>query len=172
MAFPFPFFSVQFDKSANLFKPAETDALVSAVSNAQAPTDLFLLAHGWNNNLDDATQLYSDIAARLAEQLATNEKLSGRTYGICGVFWPSIKFADSELIPNGAAALNDSVNEQLLKEKVRKLDSLYNADSWPSGGGGDTAGKFAELEKLMDQVEDQPDTRIRAVDLVRSLLAD
>src|SRR3954452_12124730 len=171
MAFPFPFFSVQFDKSANLFKPAETDVLISAISGAQTPTDLFLFAHGWNNNIGDATQLYSDIAARLAEQLATNEKLSGRTYAMCGVFGPSIKFADSELIPSGAATLNDSIDEQLLKEKVRKFQSLYNADSWPLGGPEDTSGKFAELEKLMEQVEDQPDARTRAVDLVRSLLA-
>src|SRR5436305_8637764 len=101
MDFPFPFFQVQFDKDGKVFAPAEVEALMAALTAADKPTDLLVMCHGWNNNMDDAKTLYSGLAKEIAAQVKTQPKLAGRSFAIAGVLWPSKKFEDKELIPSG-----------------------------------------------------------------------
>ncbi len=170
MDFAYPFFQVQFTKDGAVFAPAEVDALMSIVTAAEnAPTDLLLMSHGWNNNMDDAKSLYSGLAAVIKPQIDANPALKDRRFVICGVLWPSKKFDDEDLIPSGAASLEEAATPGDLKRKVRDLRSLYAAADWPSAAGAAPAD-FDELERLMDTVSDDPADKKKAADLIRNLL--
>jgi hypothetical protein len=89
MDFVYPYFQVQFTKDGGVFTPAEVDALVGGVTAAaDVPTDLLLMCHGWNNNIDDATSLYSGLAAAIKPQVDADPVLKDRRFAICGVLWP------------------------------------------------------------------------------------
>lgn len=171
MDFPYPYFPVQFTKEGTVFQPSEVDALLSGVAaGPNAPSDLFIMCHGWNNNMDDATNLYLGLAKLIKEQVDANPKLKQRKYAICGVLWPSKKFEDSDLIPSGAAALEDAVKTDQLQQRVDDLRSLYAATEWPAVASQPPA-EFDELKTLMKDIGDaDDDTKARAVDLVRKLL--
>src|SRR5215472_16679146 len=110
MSFAYPYFPVQFTKDATVFQQSNVDALMAAVAaGPSAPSDLFFMCHGWNNNMDDADNLYEALAGLIKAQVDANPALAQRKYAICGVLWPSKKFEDQDLIPSGAAALNDAV---------------------------------------------------------------
>jgi hypothetical protein len=170
MDFPYPFFQVQFTTAGDVFDQNETATLMSALApGANAPTDLFIMSHGWNNNMDEAKSLYSGLSGFIQQQVAAKPALASRKYAILGVLWPSKKFEEQDLIPSGAASLNEAVTTEDLKARVRDLRVLYTASDWPSGKGPDRP-EFAEIESLMDSVEDDPAAQSRAVDLLRSLL--
>jgi hypothetical protein len=130
---------------------------------------LFILCHGWNNNMQEATALYTGLTNLIQGQVASDPALSPRKYAICGVLWPSKKFEEQDLIPSGAAALNDAVSTDLLKQQVRDLRSLYAASEWPMATGPAPA-EFDEIEKLMDDIEDDEEAQKRVVNLLRPLL--
>jgi hypothetical protein len=169
MNFPYPWFPVQFTKEGLPFQQSDADALIGGVAAAAGVSDLFIMCHGWNNNIDDATSLYSGLATQIKAQMDANAKLASRKYAICGVLWPSKKFEDADLIPSGAAALNDAVTIDHLKQRVRDLRSLYAASEWP-GGASAAPAAFDEIEALMDDIENDPAAQTRVVDLLRGLL--
>jgi hypothetical protein len=53
-----PHFPVEFTKSGQVFDPTQIDTLLNNVS---AFTDLFVVSHGWNNDMADATALYDHL---------------------------------------------------------------------------------------------------------------
>jgi hypothetical protein len=136
MSFAYPYFPVQFTRDGRVFQQSDVDALMSAAAaGPNAPSDLFFMCHGWNNNMDDATNLYEALADLIKAQVDANPTLGARKYAICGVLWPSKKFEDKDLIPSGAAALNDAVTVEQLKSRVRDLRSLYAGSEWPAAAG-------------------------------------
>jgi hypothetical protein len=170
MSFAYPYFPVQFTKDGTVFQQSDVDALIGSVApGANAASDLFFMCHGWNNNMDDATSLYTGLAGLIKTQVDANPALAARKYAICGVLWPSKKFEDKDLIPSGAASLNDAVTTDQLKQRVRDLKSLYAASEWPMAAGPAPAA-FDEIEALMDDIEDDPAAQARVVDLLRPLL--
>ena len=170
MDFPYPYFPLQFTKEGSVFQQAEVDALMNgAAAGENAPSDLLIMCHGWNNNMDDARDLYLGLSKLIKGQVDANQVLNKRKYAICGVLWPSKKFEDTELIPSGAAALEEDVTTDQLKQRVQDLRSLYAALEWPAVAGEPPA-EFDEIEKLMDDIEDDDESQARAVDLVRQLL--
>lgn len=170
MDFVYPYFQIQFTKDGNIFAPAEVSALMDDLTAAaNAPTDLFLISHGWNNNIEDASSLYSGLAAVIKPQVDANPVLKDRRFAICGILWPAKKFEDKELIPGGAASLDEAVTTDDLKQRVRDLRSLYAGEGWPSADSA-VPGTFDSIETLMDTIEDDPDDRRQAVDLLRGLM--
>jgi hypothetical protein len=167
--FPYPFFPIQFTKDGTLFQPSEVDALTSGIRSGVS--DLFLISHGWNNNTDDAKSLYSGLAAQIAAQVAAAPTLKGRTFAICGVLWPSKKFEDSELIPSGAASLNDSVSGAQLKSRLQGLSDLMQAKGWPVESS-DLAGEavLQSVTQVVDHWEDDPSIRKDVVGRIRDVL--
>src|SRR5258708_3395824 len=132
MSFPYPYFPVQFTKDGTPFQQSEVDALIGGVTaGPNAPSDLFGVCHGWTNNAADATDLYSALAGLIKTQVDANPVLAKRKYAICGVLWPSKQFEDKDIIPSGAAALNEAVTTDHLKQRVDDLRSLYAASEWP-----------------------------------------
>ena len=170
MDFAYPYFQVQFTRDGDLFAPAEFNELVSCVTaKANAPTDLLLMCHGWNNNIKDASILYSGLAAAIEAQVQADPALKNRRFAICGVLWPSKKFEDKELIPSGAASLEQAVTTDALKQRVRDLRSLYGTEDWPSGGSV-APEVFSKIEALMETMDEDPDDQKEAVDLLRGLM--
>ena len=170
MDFVYPYFQVQFTKDGDLFAPSELNALIDGVSaGANAPTDLLLMCHGWNNNVNDASSLYSGLAAVIKPQIEADPALKDRRFAICGILWPSKKFEDKELIPSGAASLEEAVTADDLKQRVRDLRSLYEEEGWPSQNSA-APEALNKLENLMDTIEEDPDDQKQAVDLLRGIM--
>jgi hypothetical protein len=169
MDFVYPYHQVQFTKEGSVFAPTEVDVLMDALTEpANAATDLFVMSHGWNNNIDDATALYCGLADVIKPQIDAIPALKNRSFAICGILWPSKKFDDKDLIPGGAAALEEAVTRDDLKQKVRDLGALYTALGWASAAP--VVPEFAELEAMMDSIEDDPDVQQQTVELLRRLL--
>lgn len=163
--FPYPFFPVQFTKDGTVFQQSDVDALVQGAANAD---DLFLISHGWNNNMDEAKDLYAGLTTLIKQQIDAVPALASRRYAIGGVLWPSKKFDDADLIPSGAAALNEAVTADQLTARVRDLRSLFAGSDWP--GASAAPAVFDDIEKLMDTVEDNEANLTKAIDLLRPLL--
>lgn len=170
--FPYPFFSVQITKEGVIFQPSEVDALVSGLTtNHNPPTDLLFLSHGWNNNIDDAKSLYSGLVTQFDSAAKNKPELGKRTFAICGLLWPSKKFEDKDLIPSGAAALNDSVTDVKLRERVSDLKDLVQANGWPAQDQDPaTEQRLSEVEAAIEDWEDDPELRKRVVETIRQML--
>ena len=111
---PFQTLEVPFDKDANITPLGPIDgsgAQAALVALAPAIDDLIVISHGWNNDVDDARTLYAAIFASVANAWST----AGLTpadqakTAILALYWPSKRFDESDLIPGGAAAVQDPV---------------------------------------------------------------
>ncbi len=126
----FPAFDIQYDTSGNLVDPAsESDALDYLTGvNGTGITDVALISHGWNNDISEARQLYKDFFLAFRSVLTTpwQNNSTPRSLLVLAVFWPSKKFADVDLIPGGAAAL-DSMDAKLNRQ-LDILAELFAAD--------------------------------------------
>jgi hypothetical protein len=120
-------FDVEFTKSGAVFAPKQADALVAGLDGV---TDLLVVAHGWNNDMADARQVYDELLGNVGTLLdqrsaprapAALARLKGRTYAVCQVFWPSKRFADADLIPGGGAASANAANDKAVKKVLQAL---------------------------------------------------
>ena len=113
----FPYFEVQFTKKGNLFEPAEKQAVMAAVGGLD---ELFVVAHGWNNDIAEARALYRALFANVRRALDNGRApgLAGRRIGVLGVLWPSKRFADEDLIPGGGASLGGAIDDDTLAEQI------------------------------------------------------
>lgn len=144
----FPCMTVEFDKHA---RPLDADiaAKVNAWLGAQDATDLLVLSHGWNNDKAEAAALYGKLAASVRDVMGT--VLQDRTLAILGVFWPSKKFADSELIPGGAASADSDIDDTALTAQIDALRVLVEDDRQP---------ELAALRNLVPALRGDPPARI------------
>src|SRR5215211_2485610 len=100
-------FDVEFTKQGRVFNTAQVDALIAGLAGV---TDLIVLAHGWNNDLKDARELYTELLGNVEKVRAISDP-DGRTFAACQVFWPSKKFTEEELIPGGGAVSATAAND-------------------------------------------------------------
>ena len=167
--FPYPFFPVQFTKDGFIFQQPDVDAFLNGIN--AGVSDVIVISHGWNNNIDEAKSLYSGVLVQLAAQILASHSLNGRTFAICGILWPSKKFEDQELIPSGAASLNDAVTEQHLRTRVQALADLIQAKGWPAEAPDPAVAKqLASVEQSVGTWEDDPGVRRDVVAALRGLL--
>jgi esterase/lipase superfamily enzyme len=169
MAFAYPYFQVLFNNEGAIFQQSEVDAVINALTGSDRPTDLLIMCHGWNNNIEDATGLYEALTGLIKTQVDANAQLKTRNYAVCGLLWPSKSFENSELFPRGAASLNEAVTTEDLKQRVRDLRSLYVGEGWPSADRVAPA-TFDSVEALMETIEYDPHNQEKAVDLLRELM--
>ncbi len=122
----FPYFEVQFTKQGDLFEPAEKQAVLGR--RAGSFDELFVVAHGWNNDMAEARALYQHLFANVRRALDDGRApgLAGRRIGVLGVLWPSKKFAEEELIPGGGASLGGEVEDQALAEQIDALKGTFD----------------------------------------------
>ncbi len=148
-----PTWLLRFDKSGASISP-QTRALLLQQLNASPPSDIVFFSHGWNNDFDDATELYARFL-REYETLAAHHPLQ-RPGGVAhtplfvGVLWPSIwlsldngpQIAAADDAPTAAAAADDAARDAL-------ADALVAA-----GVGGSLERVYALLEMpQLDQAQ-------------------
>lgn len=169
--FPYPFFPAQFKIDGFVFQQSDLDQLLAGIARDPRPSDLFVMSHGWNNNMDDAKDLYSRLSGQIALQVQAFPSLQGRTFAVCGVLWPSKKFEDKDLIPSGAASLNNSVTDDKIQQRATDLRDLLIANGWPmEQTNAEIESKFSELIVAVNDWEDDPDARRQVVETIRGLL--
>lgn len=122
----YPYFEIQFTKDGAVFNPQEPDQLFQSVGE-QHITDLIVISHGWNNDMDEARSLYQNLIAQIAEQ-QHSLGLSAFSFGVLGVLWPSKKFADKDLIAGGAASISgmESPGQAALLRQLQQLDGFFD----------------------------------------------
>src|SRR3712207_4958962 len=159
----FPYFEVQFTREGRVHDRAEADALLDFLDQGGV-TDLFVLAHGWNNDMADARALYANYVGRMRELIDAGhgQGIEARSSAVVGVLWPSKKFTDDALIPSGAASAGSAVTGAIL---VRQLDGLKGVFGAP-----DADAKLEQAKALVPKLEDSTTARRQFADLLRSLL--
>jgi hypothetical protein len=118
-----PIFEVQFDKDGNQVIPTQEQDIIKALNApGSAVTDVVLISHGWNNDMDEARSLYSNFFTSLEKVFPS---AVGKTLAI-GVLWPSKRFDDADLIPGGAASAdNDPIADSVLLNRLEDLKGVF-----------------------------------------------
>ena len=165
---PMVSFDVEFDKDGKPFDAKQVDAVLDAVSGL---TDLFVISHGWNNNIAEARSLYDNLFSSVekVQGLELVDGLDGRTFGQLRVFWPSKKFDDSELIPGGGAAGLTSENDQVLLDLLEKLKDDAPRLGVPAEDPARTAA-IERAKELVPSLENDAGARKEFVEKLRSIL--
>lgn len=170
-----PHHDVEFTKAGAVHDAAQVAALLKAVPDV---SDLLVFCHGWNNDIQEARDLYTTLLGNIDKLLAIRgdalapesvRKLKDRTFAAVWVFWPSKKFADSDLIPGGGAASARAANDAAA---VRVLDELKKDPDRLGGSSTDPArARIVDQAKaLLPDLEAKADARREYVRLLRSLL--
>ena len=158
----FPYAEVEFTKDGAVHDRAGVDALLAMLEQA-APTDLFVVSHGWNNDMAEARSLYDRLFAEVRAQLdgAHAGTLSGRRFAAIGVLWPSKKFAEEEQTAGGAAGFG-TAGGAVLTAHLDELKALFDDPA--------ADAKLDQAKELVDQLENDQAARDRFVALLVSLL--
>ncbi|OHV03038.1 serine/threonine protein kinase [Mycobacterium talmoniae] len=88
-----PYYEIDFNADGTLnTTTGHGDGGLPAAVAAGGITDLFVFAHGWNNGVDSARDLYQAMFTLLADQLGARVSSSAAV----GVLWPSLLFPDDD----------------------------------------------------------------------------
>src|SRR5690348_13760869 len=118
----FPYLPVEFTKDGDVVKQPQVDGVLKLVSEPVQPngvTDLFVISHGWNNDIPEAEGLYSSIFGKVNDVLAQRnsacDNVRARRAAVVGILWPSKKFDEASLIAGGAAGMSNNGPADLTK---------------------------------------------------------
>ena len=159
----FPYFEVEFNKKGESPNPQQVKALTDFLAEG-GTSDLFVISHGWNNDMADARDLYTSFFDR-ARQVLDAKEVDGvrkRKFAIMAVLWPSAKFADKELIASGAASVGSPITNDFLKGQLEDMKKVFNT---PKG-----RATLDKAKLLVPKLEDSKKARTEFADLLRSLL--
>src|SRR3569833_153132 len=161
----FDYFAVEFDKAA---KPvAQDNAQFTALEQflqSKRPSDLIVISHGWNNDIQEAQDLYHELLSNMRKLLDQGlfPALAGRTFAVLGVLWPSKKFAEKDLIPSGADGLTNPVAVAAVREQLQGLKGAFDAK--------DGDAKLTELQGLLPRLEDSTKAQRQFIEICRTLV--
>lgn len=165
---PFPQFEVEFTKRGQIHDHRQLDSALDAISGL---TDLFVLSHGWNNDMRDARLLYENLLKSVDDVIGFGvvPGIAGRNIGVLRIFWPSKKFADDELIPGGGAASATAENDASLSAV---LESLKHDPERLGGSEVDPAlaGALTRAQELIPALDGDAAARQEFVLQLRSVL--
>lgn len=159
----FPCFEIEFTKEGKVFDDGKAKELADFLAGGTV-SDLFVISHGWNNDMADARSLYSRFFACMRRVIdsGTVPNNGSRKFAIMAVLWPSKKFAEKDLIPSGAAGAESPITNDLLRQELEKLKGVFDDPR---------ANEALERAKLLvPKLEDSPKARTEFADLLRSLL--
>jgi hypothetical protein len=161
----FDFFPLTFDNRGKLRSREEVDALI-ARSNAGPATDAIFIAHGFRNDVTDATNVYTNFLKTLRANL-TRPEFSGlrdRQFVVAGVYWPSKPFRERYGAPAGGVR-GFADPSQVTADLIAELEELKAQDASPA--------QRPQLEKamtLLPVLDGNPRAQDEFVALVLSLL--
>jgi hypothetical protein len=154
-------FDVEFRKDGSIHDRKAVDALIASLGGL---TDLLVISHGWNNDKAEATSLY-DAFLDSVEEVAKLKLVPGlepKKLGVLRVYWPSKKFADSQLIPGGGAAGLTQAQDPVLLGLIDEL----KRDPLLLGGSESDPSRDAQLERAKELVP-----KLRTVDGQRDFVS-
>jgi hypothetical protein len=143
-----PFYVIQFDKDGECTSP---QALTSLVEASRSRSDIFVFAHGWNNDWEAATARYDDFIERFTAVRRAQWSPPDREFTpvLVGVFWPSTALVmPSEQGPDiaGVDPADEDlavVEEALAPEQQQRLRALVTQVTGGGGGLKELAGIVA-----------------------------
>lgn len=159
-----PYSTAEFDKEG---KPV-TQPTVPAGS-----TDLIVVSHGWNNDRNEAEELYRKLFENFVDVTANDPAIKQRKIAIIGVIWPSKKFDEfmtqpptGSKIAGGAASAGEGVDkaasEAAMRAAIDRAAPLFDDE-------GDNE-RVAALRKLVPKLEDDTGAQQEFVKTLRALL--
>ncbi len=159
-----PFAEVEFDRQGRLVDASQVERLKQFLVDQQI-SDLLVFCHGWNNDMQEARSIYytnwlAGIAAR--REAGSGRGLPGRALCAVGLYWPSKKFADRDLIPGGAAGVGGELEAEELKRFIDHVEPLFDAPG--------AADRLDEAKALVDDLEDRSEARSAFFRAVRDAL--
>jgi hypothetical protein len=158
----FPYFEVQFTKQGEPFDHRETETVLAAVGGGTID-ELFVFAHGWNNDIAEARSLYRAFfnEVRRTVDAGRAPRVAGRRITALGVLWPAKRFADEDLIPGGGASLGGGIDHRAVG---RQLDDLKGTFDQPD------EAVLEQAKQLVPDLERSPHAQREFVNLIRSVL--
>ena len=155
----YPYQELEFAKDGSPVHHEQADAVRAL---ADQVTDVVVVSHGWNNDMDEARVLYRNLFASMdAVRQARGTALGDRSIGVVGVLWPSKRFSDAELIPGGAAGIGDA--DPALPDDLRAMAGAFDAP------GAETV--LTRAATLAARLEGSPKAQREYADLLRSLVS-
>jgi hypothetical protein len=161
----FPYAEVTFDVEGAALDADERRAAV-ALSAQVGATDVLVISHGWNNDMAEARALYESLAASMRGVLDHSAPASygDRSVAIVGVLWPSKRFAESDLIPGGAASVGGGADAEAIRKELDELADFLDRD--------DATQTLQQARELVDRLGDDPGARASFADLVRQAVGE
>jgi predicted alpha/beta hydrolase family esterase len=160
-----PYSAAEFDKDG---KPLSQPTVPAGT------TDLIVMSHGWNNNRDEAENLYRKLFENVVNVTANDAAIAQRKIAIVGVIWPSKKFDELMTQPpsaikaaaGGAASVgkggNKAASEALMLAAIERAAPLFDDE-------GDEA-RLALLRTLVPKLEEDKKAQQTFVETLRTLL--
>lgn len=168
-----PVFEIEFDQKGKAFKPSQIEELTAHIGGG-AVTDLFLFAHGWNNDMADARDLYTRFFTEVGTLLSDGAPaaLKQRKFVGAVTLWPSKRFTDKDLIPGGGAAALESQEMAAVRARLKELTREPTRLGKSSPVSAAKQKKIARATALLKTIETNPKAQDDFVRIIRSLLSD
>ncbi|MDP1665044.1 MAG: hypothetical protein Q8L79_07935 [Methylobacter sp.] len=159
----FTYFEVEFNKDGSIHDQNQAKALMDFLELGSV-SDLFVISHGWNNDMADARGLYSRFfeCMRAVINSGAVDGISTRSFAVLAVLWPSKKFAEQDLIPGGAASGNSPITNDFLKQELNGMKGSFDSK--------DADAVLDKAIRLVAKLEDSPKAQAEFADLLRSIL--
>jgi hypothetical protein len=151
-----PYARVEFTKRGTVADKAQLDQALRLVGAGadDAPTDVLLMAHGWNNDIADAEKLFAELGDNVAD--LARARAADHRWAVIGLVWPAVKWADEgQLAGRGLSAGGDL--PALLDAITERVED---------------AAVAAELRRLAGQLDASGEARDRFLARLRDLLPD
>lgn len=161
----FPSFAIELTKKGEIFSQSQVDGLLQDVGPGRdSPTDLLVLSHGWNNDMQEARELYATLLGNLARVV----RGENRKIAVLILFWPSKKFADQDLIaasgePRLASAVPSGrdLEDEPLADRLDSLRGFFDNDD---------EDLFGKLRASIKSLEDSKAAQKQFVEGLRVLV--
>jgi pimeloyl-ACP methyl ester carboxylesterase len=142
----FEFFPLNCDKAGRLKDASELNALRDRVAGGHV-TDVIFIAHGFRNDDNQATQLYSEFLRTFRDNTDRPEfaDVKARRFGVAGVFWPSKTFKESF----GEGAVQSLDDDEAEKQEARRKLRVMREDDVPD----DQKASIDRAITLLDSVK-------------------
>ena len=159
-------FDIEYTKQGDIYDPHQVEALLTACDKASS---LLVLTHGWNNDINEARQLYGEMLASLRRVDVGDSPMLANT-AVLQVFWPSKKFAAEDLIAGGGAASLSERDEVRRSLQALKHDPYLLGDQDTASPEPVWSNDIDHAMELVDQLEDSEQARRDFVLHVRAAL--
>jgi hypothetical protein len=153
-------YELRFDKDGQVLSDVTLPGSIKQV---------FVFSHGWNNDANEARNLYG-VFFRNFEKIgqARFNLTAVEPFAVVGIFWPSKKFSEGLAVfggadPSGAASVEQRAEgENKVISKLEEMKGLFSSDA--------DKKLLNEAIDLVGELNDKATARAKFVEKIRSLL--